>query len=547
MLLSFLSRGTLRRKRSFEVAFICGMVLIVVASPARAAVTVTGDVDPSPPSPGNSLEIGQQSIGTLVINAGSTLDSSQVTIGDNGLGFATVTGAGSQWFTDNLEIGANGVGRLEVLNGGFVSTQFSSVGLGAQPQGHGTILADGLGSILLMNGSLEVGGEGWGTVRILNEAILDVATFAESTVGLRGRIELGGGLLRTGRLENLGTIIGSGNIQLLATSQPLQNQGRIESGPGDRLTFGGTNFGSPLVNSGVVAANGGEIEFFTPVNMTEMEPDSSSEITLRDGVIRFPNEPFQSNSGLSINEGTLAAIGGENDIYGRVHQEALGGGEAQTIVTNNSVLIFHDLVDIQGGDFVVHPGSTAIFLDEFQMSGALQLTVGAELDPIPLQVGAGAAFAGEVEVQLAPNYTPEVGDAFTLATGAGIDGMPTPTGMPPLPAGLVWDWNCSPTQLQLAVVAGLTGDYNGNGIVDAADYGLWRDTMESGSPELTNDPTPGTVDESDFDYWRAHFGETFDDGAGAATAAIVPEPATVVLLCMGLALTMCFRTRRPNC
>ena len=37
-----------------------------------------------------------------------------------------------------------------------------------------------------------------------------------------------------------------------------------------------------------------------------------------------------------------------------------------------------------------------------------------------------------------------------------------------------------------AVIAGVPGDYNGNGIVDAGDYVLWR---KGGT--LQNDPTPG--------------------------------------------------------
>lgn len=97
------------------------------------------------------------------------------------------------------------------------------------------------------------------------------------------------------------------------------------------------------------------------------------------------------------------------------------------------------------------------------------------------------------------------------------------------------------------------GDYNGNGVVDAADYVAWRDTMGAGGDTLLNDPTPGTVDETDFDFWRENFGSTlavgdggaswFDDvslvqltpsaGSGAGASA-VPEPHTSVLLVLGL-------------
>jgi len=51
-------------------------------------------------------------------------------------------------------------------------------------------------------------------------------------------------------------------------------------------------------------------------------------------------------------------------------------------------------------------------------------------------------------------------------------------------------------------------DYNGNGIVDNADYVLWR----KGGP-LQNDATPG-VQPEDYDVWRARYGDT---GSGAGT------------------------------
>ena len=67
----------------------------------------------------------------------------------------------------------------------------------------------------------------------------------------------------------------------------------------------------------------------------------------------------------------------------------------------------------------------------------------------------------------------------------------------------------------------LPGDFNNSGAVDSADYAVWRKGL-------------GTAySASDLDIWRAHFGRTAT-GAGSfrATAAIVPEPASYVLLCL---------------
>jgi hypothetical protein len=61
----------------------------------------------------------------------------------------------------------------------------------------------------------------------------------------------------------------------------------------------------------------------------------------------------------------------------------------------------------------------------------------------------------------------------------------------------------------------LLGDFNTDGIVDAADYVTWR----------KNDNTP-----SGYDTWRANFGLTANRGSGTSANAAVPEPATAAML-----------------
>ena len=71
--------------------------------------------------------------------------------------------------------------------------------------------------------------------------------------------------------------------------------------------------------------------------------------------------------------------------------------------------------------------------------------------------------------------------------------------------------------------AGLTGDYNGDGSVDAADYVLWR-----------NDPASFGGDPAGYNTWRANFGNTAAGSGSAVGAAAVPEPAGLALLLIGL-------------
>jgi hypothetical protein len=83
------------------------------------------------------------------------------------------------------------------------------------------------------------------------------------------------------------------------------------------------------------------------------------------------------------------------------------------------------------------------------------------------------------------------------------------------------------------------GDYNKNGVVDAADYVLWR------KGDLAADSNGDTlVDQTDYDFWRANFGNPNPPGAGSGGLAgsAVPEPASVVMLTLGL-LGSCSRRR----
>lgn len=85
--------------------------------------------------------------------------------------------------------------------------------------------------------------------------------------------------------------------------------------------------------------------------------------------------------------------------------------------------------------------------------------------------------------------------------------------------------------------SGVAGDYNANGSVDAADYVLWR----NGGPLQNEGDMPGTVNQADYDFWRARFGATAGSG-GAVDAAAVPEPAGFVMaMC---ALMNCAALRR---
>jgi sugar lactone lactonase YvrE len=79
--------------------------------------------------------------------------------------------------------------------------------------------------------------------------------------------------------------------------------------------------------------------------------------------------------------------------------------------------------------------------------------------------------------------------------------------------------------------ATLLGDYNRNGIVDAADYVVWRKGLGV------------TYNQNDFDIWRSHFGQSAGGGSVVSATAPVPEPPTLMML-MFAATARCLRRGR---
>jgi autotransporter-associated beta strand protein len=90
------------------------------------------------------------------------------------------------------------------------------------------------------------------------------------------------------------------------------------------------------------------------------------------------------------------------------------------------------------------------------------------------------------------------------------------------------------------VTPGITGDYNDDGVVDAADYADWR-ANEGTTNTLPNDPVGGTIGQAQYDNWAANFGMPSSGGGSAASA--VPEPSALLMAVLGLLVASCRRQR----
>ena len=118
-----------------------------------------------------------------------------------------------------------------------------------------------------------------------------------------------------------------------------------------------------------------------------------------------------------------------------------------------------------------------------------------------------ATLAGALEVRLVDLgtgvFSPAAGDVFTIlsATG-GIIGQFDSLVLPSLSGDLAWKVVYGASNVSL--VTTLPADYNGNGVVDSADYSMWRKTLGSTVPPGTgaDGDFDGQVTQADYDVWR---------------------------------------------
>jgi T5SS/PEP-CTERM-associated repeat protein len=149
-----------------------------------------------------------------------------------------------------------------------------------------------------------------------------------------------------------------------------------------------------------------------------------------------------------------------------------------------------------------------------------------------LGVSGDAALGGVLHVDLIDGYMPRAGDSFDILDCGRSIGTFTLV-LPPLGGSLEWRTDDLYTTGVLTVVAsGLLGDYNRNGVVDAADYVVWRSGLGT------------TYTENDYEVWRSHFGQTAGSGSAVSSGApaATPEPTALTLAAAG-ALVFAARQR----
>ena len=118
---------------------------------------------------------------------------------------------------------------------------------------------------------------------------------------------------------------------------------------------------------------------------------------------------------------------------------------------------------------------------------------------------------------------------------ANLNGVFDNMNLPSLTPGLAWDQTklyTTGTLLVSLAPSPLSGDFNYDGTVDAADFTVWQDNLGLDAAVLNgNGSGAATVVQADYLLWKTNFGDSLASGSQGEP---VPEPATLLLAVLAL-------------
>jgi len=461
-----------------------------------------------------------------------------------------------------------GEGTVEIDGGTLIaggnnsSTTFSGTFTGAA----GKFTKQGTGTLTLSGNNLHGGLTtiSAGAVAVQHNGALGT-TAGSTTVSSGAQLQLDGtgldiadALLINGTgLSNNGALRNLANDNTASGAITLNAATRIQSDAGT-LTVSGTIKSSSTTTRNLTIGGAGH----TTLSNVVGDPAATNNIgtlTKSDGGTLTLSAPTGNvyTGATSITAGKLLAVNTSGSATGAGAVTVSGTGTlggtgfisgAVTVNSGGHVAPGNSIESLDVGSLTLNTGSVLdIELGTNGVSDLINVTTADGLNLAGGSVALSAANLGDLAV----------GNVYTLIDYAGtlagsVANLGTPTG----PSGFSYSLfnNTSSTTIELhvaAAVVGVPGDYNGNGIVDGADYVVWRKNKgATGSPTVSqgNGDGDGDVDDDDYTYWRTRYGNTSGSGSGGGLQAnaAVPEPAGLVLLTIAGTLSALRRRRRER-
>ncbi|BBO35194.1 beta strand repeat-containing protein [Lacipirellula parvula] len=237
----------------------------------------------------------------------------------------------------------------------------------------------------------------------------------------------------------------------------------------------------------------------------------------------------QANTAVSM------AAGSKLDV-----NSVLSLGASTLTVTGQGELNLN--VGVTGGGTITNSGvlgtaGTTPFAATLNSTGTLLFDIGASnLDFF--NITGNATLSGLVDIRLEPGFTPA--GSYTLLTVSGTLSAPSLALDPSDASGYTLGVVGKSLVLTVGGSTVIPGDFNGNGVVDGADLTKWKADFGAGAGSDAN--SDGRTDGGDFLIWQRNYGRT----SATTAAAAVPEPSTVLLGGIAVALTAAARRRRRS-
>lgn len=369
-----------------------------------------------------TLEIGYNGTGNLLIQNGGTISNQYTIIGDStsSVGIVTVTGSGAlltsstSSTTSNgiVYVGGNGTGTLNVTNGGDVLTETMWVGYNSGSTG--TVKIDGAGSNLTVSGNFCVGQSGTGTMTLSGgakaySASTTYATWIGGLAGSQGTVTVTGSgsvwstsSLWVGWGGNNGTTSGTLNINSAgAVSSSIGIVGDLIAARGTVNVSGGTWTISNTLSLGQSGTGSLNISNVGTVTASNVNLGTSSTGT---GIINVSDTNSLLTSGaLSVGQsGTgIVTITNGGDIASTTGVVGANSGSSGTVTINGTGSTW-----TASGGIIVGSNGT----------GTVNIANGGQLATSTVSIGSNAGSSGTVNVDgtTANSWnTLTVGDAGT--------------------------------------------------------------------------------------------------------------------------------------
>jgi T5SS/PEP-CTERM-associated repeat protein len=455
----------------------------------------------------------------VLVKGGGYLETKLAQVRGNNLSTVTISGAQSEWDASGLDITENG--SLLIQAGGLVQAANVYVGYSANV-GHPTLFVDGSNSrlyddedLFVTYGSMSVTG---GANVFTSEFKVGGNDFAEVEVTGSGS-----------SLIAVDATVSSGELRIVNGGFINTHELKLDGATG-RVFVDGANASvhadSITIGSGIMHVQNGAQVMAESANISGqgvLVVTLDGSVTLGNGTETAPLRTVQVNAG--------GVLSGDGTIFGNLIVKKGGGNTFKGGIwkpgnSPGTFTVEGDVTIEEGGVLEMEIGGLAAGSQHDQVVATGSITAGGILDLHIVNSGSG--------FQL-----PSIGDEFTLlSAGGGISGtFENAAQLRSIAGGSLVEWSLTPGTIDavlkaVAITPLLDGDYNGNGVVDAADYTVWRDTL--GGINLAADGNrDGTIDELDYAVWKNNFGA--GSGGGSAlfpadsSAPGVPEPASLLL------------------